>query len=300
MWIKQKAAYGRRRTPIIILATHTLCMPLKIFRRKPAPKVTLGKPHIKPRTFSRRTFLKGAVALAGASVIGCRTAPLTEEQFSRLEKIKKLEEAPPIITALKQNRSVKQMLEEVPFIKSQEISFHREGVGKWRDTTLERGWSNSKMLPPKSGTKSILHTHPTWNSESPIEKKMDTIPSAMDLFGILLKYKRKSPSRQLKFSHIAVISPQGKVMGYYTLAIGRKLERTLKADTFSFLRDDVKKFNKVLDELSTIHKMSFEAPYAAYLRLEKTYATLKKMGLLVRQTPLPGYTFKDGYFQPKT
>ena len=237
--------------------------------------------------------------MAGASIIGCRTAPLTEEQVSRLEKIRKLEEAPPYITSLNLNRSVKQMLEEVPFIKSQEISFHREGAGKWRDVTLERGWSNSKMIPIQPKTKSILHTHPTWSSESPIEKKMDTIPSALDLFTLLLKYHRKVPSRQLKFSHVAVISPDGKVMGYYTLMLGKKLERTLSSGPFSFLREDTKKLNKVLDDLSFIHKMSFEAPYAAYLRLEKTYATLKKMGLMVRQTPMPGHTYKDGYFQPK-
>lgn len=274
-------------------------MPLKIFRRARIQKSAGAKPISKPRIFSRRTFLKGAVALAGASVIGCRTAPLTEEQVAALEKRRALESAPAYITSLNQNRSVKKMLEEVPFIKAQEISFHREGAGKWRDVTLERGWSNSKMIPIQPKTKSILHTHPTWSAESPIEKKMDTIPSALDLFNLLLKYQRKVPSRQLKFSHVAVISPGGKVMGYYTLMIGKKLERTLRTGTFSFFREDTKKLNKVLDDLSFIHKMSFEAPYAAYLRLEKTYATLKKMGLMVRQTPLPGYTFKDGYFQEK-
>ncbi len=248
---------------------------------------------------SRRAFVFGTSAVIAGSIIGCRTAPLTEEQIVVLDKMRRVRAEPPLITSLRSGRSVKKALEGIPFIHSQEIGFHKKTPGEIRPATLTRSFDFYDGLSPDSETRSMLHTHPIWNANDPIEIKISTSPSALDIFNLLRKYARKKSSPKLKFSHIAVISPKGEVQGYYTLLIGKKLDRILRERIFP--SDERKKYDQVMKSLYRTHQMSLQnASYATYLRLEKNIKDLQKIGLHIRQTPMPGYVFKDGYFQLKT
>ncbi|MBM3282058.1 MAG: twin-arginine translocation signal domain-containing protein [Candidatus Diapherotrites archaeon] len=274
-------------------------MPLKIFRRARLQKPVRAKPIVEPRTFSRRNFLKGAAALAAASIMSCRTAPLSEEQLAELQKRKEVRSRPPIITSLRTGNSVKQTLENTPNVRMLETNLRKYKTGEVREANLVRSFDWSNALPLDEKVRSIIHTHPTFNVENVIEQKMSQCPSAIDLLNILTKHQIRIPAKNLRFSHIAVISNEGKVIGYYSMMIGNKLEKNLQSRNIFPSREKVK-LTKAMDELIRIMKLNYAgAPYASFLRLEKTIKTLQELGLRIRKTPMPGYTFKDGYFQMK-
>lgn len=237
--------------------------------------------------------------MAGASIIGCRTAPLTEEQVAELQKRDEVRALPPIVTSLRTGNSVKQTLEKTPNVRMLETNLRKYKTGEVREANLVRSFDWSEALPLDAKVRSIIHTHPTFNAENPIEQKMSQCPSATDLLNILTKHQLRIPAKNLRFSHIAIISNEGKVIGYYTMMISKKLENTLQS-RIVFPSNAKRSLVSAMDELVLIDRMNKAGnPYASFLRLENTIKKLQKLGLHIRQTPMPGYTFKDGYFQMK-
>ncbi len=250
-------------------------------------------------SLSRRAFLFGTGAAIAGNIIGCRTAPLTPEQLVEIEKRNAVRARPPMVTSLRTGNSVKQTLENTPNVRMLETNLRKYKAGEVREANLTRSFDWSTALPLDAETRSIIHTHPTFNAASPVEQKMSQCPSAIDILNLLTKYQHPNVPKKLRFNHIAVVSSEGKVIGYYSMMLGNKLEKTLQSRNIFPSREKIK-VTKLMDELLLANKINFEgAPFAAFLRIEATLKKLQKMGLQIRQTPMPGYAFKNGYFQPK-
>ena len=100
------------------------------------------------------------------------------------------------------------------------------------------------------------------------------------------------PQTVTRTSHVAIMDEYGKVVGYYSARLGRKLLKSKELPAFSAEMEELgfampieiaKKNWKKVDELME--------------KYNKILEDFKKKGLLIHITPMPGYVFKDGYFQ---
>lgn len=259
--------------------------------------------------------MKAGITLAGMGVIGCRTIPLTPEQINYIQKVAQAKKRPPFITAHRTGSSVKKVVESMPEIANEEYFFYKDAPGRLKQADLERSPSKVTTYFPDKKTRSSFHTHTTQtpNTRSKMElmsKKdlqMDNFPSADDLLNLLNKYKYQIPATKLKFSHIGVMSSNGKLMGYYSIMIGNRLESLLGGKNshthFKEPKEAKKLLNQVLRDLDYIREVTREAiprhrALSLFLQLERAVTQLKKLGLKIRMTPMPGFSFSDGFFHP--
>lgn len=163
-------------------------------------------------------------------------------------------------------------------------------------------------------TRSRIHTHTT-GGDSIFDKQLATIPSPLDISNFLHDALNHAnhPERFVRVSHVIPISTQGKVVGIVTLRIGKKLLATMQTDMnriiqegdISAITQSTSRVSEMIRLLKKVDKMEkkyddgvteaepFFVEYRALL------AQLQQAGMQFRTTPRKGYTFKDGYFQPK-
>jgi hypothetical protein len=254
--------------------------------------------------FSRRTFLQGVAALAGASIIGCRTAPLTEKQVQFLQKFDEMHARPPLLTELRSGSSVKKVIEELAEQTNGEIVLAKQKPGRVKNYTIESNTQEAHTIFPR-GTKTILHSHLQEKDETLINRKLTSLPSIKDILSLTGK---DNPFRQkntkLKFYHIAVLDYQRRVIGYYSLSLGKNIRGLINPTFWERFSSAQRRFSSIIDKMKRIeikfHQIQTPAAAEKYLKgYNDCLTALQKMGLHIRQTPMPGYTFKEGYFQPK-
>lgn len=207
------------------------------------------------------------------------------------------------------------VIENWPDIRTHEMTWikAKEG-GKIIANAMRRNNASATpgFLVPK--TRSRLHTHTTENNTIE-DRRLATVPSPWDISSFLhyaLTYANR-PEWFVRVSHVIPISAEGKVTGFITLRIGKKLVETMQTDMGRIKREGdistivketsraggmIKLLNKVDDMVSKYNEGvgDVEPFFAEYFSL---IAELQQAGMQFRATPRKGYIFKDGYFQPK-
>ena len=138
------------------------------------------------------------------------------------------------------------------------------------------------------GSKSSLHNHPfyEYSGRTPDElgnMRLNCLASIPDLRKFLKNLSKVGEANTL-YLHIAVNDLQGKVIGYTTLYATKK-----------FID------NYIFDEKFRQQRQAAFSPYTAHSR-ESTfefYNVLKRNGLKIRYTPMPGYRVEEGIFVKK-
>ncbi len=251
---------------------------------------------------SRRNLLKSGLAIGTGTALamsGCKVVPLTEKEIDHITRYIALQNQPQITTSLREGKSVRDVVESYPHIGQLEIGFQKSQHGKIKLSSVEREELNTYTLALENPMRSNFHTHLLRGAENAIDKKIATVISPGDLLNLLNKYKYGSTSSRFKFQHLGIVAPGGKLIGYYSFMLGKKLEALLKP-RFGFKSQKRKGLERIIRDIERAHELAENnAPYACFLQMERCIKELKWLGLKVRATGMPGYRFKDGYFQPK-
>lgn len=267
----------------------------------------VGSSRLPPRSFSRRAFLRGVLAMGAvaraSSILGCRTVPFTQEQIQDLQLFEKLSRQPPLITELRLGHSIKKRLEELAEKNPDEIVLAKEQPGRVRNVTIRSTNQDAQTIFSRT-TRSLIHTHPQEKWETEIDYKLSSVPSVRDIRSFLQKSSSSKKNSKLKYYHIAVMNYQNKVIGYYSLGLSKKLSEIMNPPFFGLFSSEHQKFQHVLKQMDEVERQfhRLQTPEASneyYQQYQYLVEELHKLGLLIRRTSMRGYEFKDGYFQPK-
>ncbi len=260
------------------------------------------------RPITRRMILK--MGLVSAFLAACRTQP---------RRIPLMNNPPAIDYHYRgevdtSRRKLIPIIENWPDSKTHEMAWSKEKgrAGKLRNTAIDRRPDSSVRDDSFMEVRSRIHTHPMLKNT--INKaRLCSIPSPHDIRRFIrLAFGENDPSKIVRVAHIIPISFEGKVMGFYTIRIGKKLIELMKnkpvdgdapVAQIKKNNEDKKAFVDSLEMLDEMQK-KYDNGVADTDQLYKEYSELldklQKAGLQIRVTPKNGYTFKDGYFQPKT
>ena len=260
----------------------------RIFKRSPKP---VSSKRTRFHGVSRRTFLKLAAGSGvGVAFFGaCNQHPV--------------EMGSPILT---RGKSLQSVIEATPDIVRLEMAWIKElgKSGEVRENVVNRKPSGTNFARITKTVRSLIHSHPIQgaNPNYPLAFRLRCCsiqsPEDMDFF----IDKALSAKENLRFSHTAAIDGHGKVMGYSSTFLEKRFLHSLKTDTSLLIgvADNLRHYREEFDRLSWSTKETSVEPLVSILNdYESFLGNLKQFGLRIRHTPMPGYAFKDGYFQPK-
>lgn len=260
------------------------------------------------RGTSRRELLKAVVvATTAAALEGCTSVvPETPQEKSIRKQILELLLMDPILTEIRKGKSVRMVLEGWPNIQNREMGFAKgKGVpGRVTAVGYDRKLDSVSMYYPSTiRVRSDLHTH-TYSSVAPHE--MIVAWSRLSVVDALALMKEVKPDQHgpgdFRAAHIAIISADGKVMGYYSMRLGKKLYgnanwrksgNMIKTSKYWGAIARLKELNERYEHPQGEELIQEQREYTAILD------TLKSLGLQIRVTSLPGYRYENGYFQAK-
>jgi len=205
----------------------------------------------------------------------------------------------PIITALREGKSVKQVIDNWPRIEDYEMSFHKKkGTrGKIWATVGERSRMSGGVIshnPPTA--ESTIHTHPVKSDNKKIipkniRKRSHSIASSTDVIKLLREHR--STRGVQRFLHIAAINERGETIGYFTVMVQKKLSNN--PDALDRINVELHRLRRKFVQLYKDEKWQ-ELENNFDLFLEK-FGEWRDDGLAIRTTPMPSYHFRDGQFQ---
>lgn len=204
-------------------------------------------------------------------------------------------------------------IESWPDIRTHEMSWAKERgkAGKLRNTAVIRAPLFSERNDDFIRVRSRIHTHAVLEN-SLANMRLASIPSPRDIGNIIrLALRERDPQKVIRVQHVIPISFDGKVMGFYTLRIGKKLLELIQNKSPSLemsieqilsQNEEKRRFLKNLSTLEALQKKYRDGVVEIDLFIheyEGLLTELKKDGLQVRVTSKNGYIFKDGFFQKK-
>lgn len=266
-------------------------------------KLARIKPHTKPRQFSRRAALK--MGLIAAFMAACRAQ---QHDALFLETRTNHHYMGEVDTS---HGKLIPVIENWPNIKTLEMSWAKEKgrVGKLRNTAILRGPDYSDKNDDRLRVRSRIHTHPVLDN-TVIKARLCSIVSPHDLRNTIRKALEESnPEKMTRLLHIIPISFEGKVMGFFTIRVGKKLaglmqnkleDLQLPLEQMQKINEEKREFLKNMDTLDVMRKKydnGVEDVDQFFREYNEIITALQKSGLQIRVTPKNGYVFKDGYFQ---
>lgn len=237
---------------------------------------------------SRRSALK----LIGTGI----AAGLLGRHFSELKKPVELEKSPPNgllkipdnpQTIITRGRSAKSVIEGWPDVRTKEMEWYKtKGTrGELKQDVVLRTPDRSSSVYLSRPLKSSLHTH---LKLSQIDPPM-AYPSPADIENIFLSIASeiRSPGSLTPTMHVASIDQNGKVTGYGSMRVTKRL--------VSEYKNKNPELAGILEKIKQI-KFRRKEDVSGYIDL---VGKLKKFGLQLRATPMPGHKFEKYYFTLK-
>jgi hypothetical protein len=285
-------------------------------RKNQASLPTVSKPESPSSRISRRALLKWGAAAAGLGIVG---HSVFRDYKEYEKKIQQLQNEPHILTSTKTKEkferenqpfshaypSLREAIEHWPDIKTLEMGWYKQKgkPGQMRRADEKRDWGSVLFLREKEGDISTLHTHNIKGWEKIPSKLVSQLLSRVSeqdicatVTGYIAGLRESAFSKNapiISTCHSAVLNSEGKVIGYCTLKLGRRLTG---GDLVDLLEKSNNNGELLLKAIQAGDWNDLERVKRSTSALLEKY---RKKGLLIHNTPAPGYVFKDGSFQKK-
>lgn len=285
---------------------HMSLLPKKMIRAWRERRNTKRKAR-RPVSFeSRRTFLHaGGSGVALAMLAGCTSiGKPSSEETALARRIEKLVKQKPFITELRGGHSVKVVVELLHRAQKTEIAIVKNHPGVVWEAGREADVRNVRIHPVLGRVRSALHTHNFEEQNArELERLVTSNVSPEDIQSFVQNAFGDSVLVGQRFDHMACVSAKGEVVGYFSMQLGRKL-RTIATTSSGKESKDYFLFSKALNKMHVLSFLFYNArglgeSQKYFQQLLDQYRVLHTLGLRMRVTPMPGFTYKDGYFQPK-
>lgn len=229
-----------------------------------------------PTNLDRRHFIRATAAIALAQLIPSCITPIAKETQA---------------ISTRYPFSAKQAFEQTPGIAKSEKAFVKLKGMPGKIFALE-GFETPtgvSIAIPK-GVQSVIHSHPSSSNfpepERTYSKRAANIPSDNDL--------GKTVHDPYK-NHIPCISEEGKVIGYISINLRKKTAKDVPA--IKLLLKKLQQVGRNIEAEWT--QGSFNLMDQSLLEFHGILETMKFLGLQLRMKAMPGYEYKEGYFQKK-
>lgn len=180
-------------------------------------------------------------------------------------------------------KGVRGVLESWPESGTKEMAFAKvKGKpGMVIPIGVDRTNNSIRFIPLPHSVRSDIHTH--------VPPSYKHVFSSSDLINFL-EMTVHSPRREHhKYKHLGIMSVNGELYGYISIGRRQKLLRAAEHND--------PELRSIRKELERLQKRAFgEEEYA---ELAGALLRLKKLGLLIHYTPMPGKEYKDQRFSPK-
>ncbi|HLD58905.1 MAG TPA: hypothetical protein VI977_04690 [archaeon] len=174
--------------------------------------------------------------------------------------------------------SARETIENTPRIKTHEMAWvkYKKKPGKIFPYAKRRYKQMVRFRGRSSRVRSYIHSH------TPTGRKISSRPSAYD-YALVFEEWRLYKTRK---SHIIVISPSGKVMGYFSMMTGKRTKK-LSRKTIEAIAKKLAEYDRLMNQ-----KMKNNEKKKIVKEAKKLLKTLidEKL-LLIRTTPMPGFAF---------
>lgn len=198
--------------------------------------------------------------------------------------------------------TLKETLENYSGIRTGEYGFYKQRgkPGQIKPATHKSEKRELKWKDPMPEDTHQIHNHPFYPNdqlERQTLEKMSQLPSPGDLENLFTTFKKVRDEKLVQFgklrvSSIACFNEDGKVIGYISFRIGKKM---LEKDNLDVAIRAVISADVVLKSFPSENTDK----YARFVieTAEKAILQLRDLGLQYHTKSMPGYEYKSGYFQ---
>lgn len=247
------------------------------------------------RRVSRRSLLQWGLAAAGSSILrSCKSVTGEKKENKTISR-------PTIST---KGIGVKGVIERTPKIAELEMSWYKPGTGKLCESNEKRKINTILTEFPEKGDRSALHTHPYSLPNNPPDRIRNLINSTLSPWDILIMLERAQykKSQQMFVSHVAPIDSKGKVLGYCSWRISKKLIKNKEALTRleEVAGIQILHWGKYMKEKNWNGLENSIMEYHNEIKSRfGPNGTIVQNGLFIHYTPMPGYEYRNSAFQKK-
>ena len=240
-------------------------------------------------------MLKWGLAVAAGGVVGgvAKLASVVNRSIDEYEKkMNEKSNRPAMSTRIK---GVKGVIESTPEIADKEMSWYKPRARQLREADFNREAIEVQSVLPRKGDRSKLHTHP-YNGTNILPEHLRvrfvSNVSPADLESLVKLAENK---KELRTTHVAAVDTSGKVMGYTSLRIHKNAISNEHA--LQMLSAIGEHYNSIFSNL--IYRKDWSLLEKEWHNYNNRLQEIRKSVLLIHYTPMPGYIYKDGYFQKK-